>query len=78
MEGCEADGDAGQGQDQRESGGDDAAEDDDEQDHGGEAAEQLGLVEGFFVGVVEVGPHRPLTGHLGAGAVGERDRLDEL
>ena len=74
VEGGEADGDAGQGQQQRDAGGDGRAEGHEQQDDRGEAREQLGLVQGLLVLVVEVAPHRPLAGHLGLGAVGQGRR----
>ncbi len=61
----EADGDAGQGEQQRDSGGDGRAERDQQQDDRRDPRQQLGPMERLGVALVEVAPHRPLAGDLG-------------
>ena len=52
------------------------AERDEQQDQRRQPGEQLGLVEGLLVDLVEVAPHRPLAGDLGSGARRQLQRTD--
>ena len=70
------DGDAGEGEQQRQPGGDRRAEGEEQQDDGRQAGQQLGLVQGLLVELVEVVPHRPLTGGVGLGTGGQFDAVD--
>ena len=60
--------DAGEREHERDAGRDQHAERDEQQDQRRQAADELGLVQRFGVDLVEVAPHRPFTGDLGARA----------
>ncbi len=78
MECGEADGDPGQRQQERKTGGDGRAEGQVEQDDGGQARQQLRPVQRSLVLGVEVVPHGPLAGGVGLGSGGQGDTVNGL
>ena len=72
----EAHRDTGEREQQRNTRGDQHAERDEQQDQRGQTAHELGFVQRFGIDLVEVTPHRPFAGDLGACAGREHQLAD--